>query len=191
MLKPEMPDLLKLLEVYRASSELDQRLEAGEALASELYPFIFPFILKRLGWRLADDVVQETMMDIFRGLPNCRATTLPAFRGWFYRIASNKINDALRSKYAADAEPLNLENVIKMQLAAALETISPGTKADLEYLLQWLRASKFPCDEILWNYIYLDKDIREIGEMYGLDYDAARMKITRCLKTAQELAKNA
>jgi DNA-directed RNA polymerase specialized sigma24 family protein len=50
-----------------------------------------------------------------------------------------------------------------------------------------LKKAKPECLNILWNHYVLGFEIQEIALQVGLKYDAARMKINRCLDAAQGL----
>ena len=162
----------------------------GQEAVLEVYPQIQAFVISRVGWPAGEDVSQKVLEGIVEGLDGVSARTQSQFRAWCFRIARNKINDGLRSKYGDIFQPLGPEELISIiEAGAEGEESGTGLQSDLEYVLQLLRASKYPCDEMLKErYILGLKDI-EIGALYGIDKEAARMRVNRCLETAQMLAK--
>lgn len=60
---------------------------------------IFKFVrLKIQNQQEAEDVVQETFVKAYKGLPRLSMENLN-FSAWLYRIASNTVNDYFRKKY--------------------------------------------------------------------------------------------
>lgn len=55
-----------------------------------------PFVARRVAPADVDDVVQETFVRVYRGLPNLAETE--RFGPWVYRIASNAIADHARAR---------------------------------------------------------------------------------------------
>lgn len=183
-------NLIELLQAYRKCKTLACRTKCGDKIFTAAYPLLWDFIIHRLKDRqVAQDVLQETMLSIAKGLRTVKGETEAAFLGWMRRIAFCRISDALRTKYADRADYLEPE-VIEQAVAAGSEggELSPGVKLDIELLLRVLREAKFPCDEILWSYMVAGMAIGEIAGMYSVSYDSARMKIRRCLEAAQSLA---
>ncbi len=164
----------------------------GHDAVLEVYPQLQAFVIGRLGWQIGPDVVSEAIEVILKKLPEVRATTQLQFRAWCFRIARNKIADVLRSKYASQRriEPLDSAELVKvMEAGAESSELSLGIRSDLEYLLVHLRASKFPCDEVLWQHFIFGLGAEELATVYEISKDAARMKIQRCWKAARLIAK--
>lgn len=68
----------------------------------------------------AEDVVQETFISIWRGLPDLAAPQ--TFVPWLYRSATNKCLDALRSRKRHPSDPMALDD---------LEDAPPGHGGDV------------------------------------------------------------
>ena len=64
-------------------------------------------------------------------------------------------------------------------------------RADLNNVLTLLRASRFPCDEILVQHHIFDLDAESLAVIYEISKDAARMKMNRCLEAAQKIVRKA
>ena len=182
--------LAKVKAYLKPSTPLKRRLQLGEELARELVPLLRPLIVRTVGWDRTDDILQDCLEAIFRGLGGAKAKTEAKLRGWCLRIARNKAMDALRGKYAEQAvstDPFALAEILEQGEQGT--DIKPWDLEDLRMLLSLLRAAKFPCDQILWEHIVLGWSYEEMAEVYQVEYDTMRMKVRRCLEAAQELAK--
>jgi len=156
----------------------------------EIYPVIQAFIICRLGWQIGEDVTHEAVGAILAGLPKIKAKTKRNFRAFCFRVARNKIFDALRSKYGSRAEaldPLELAKAVEAGMADADEASS--LYSDLALLNAVLLASKSTCREVLVAHFIEDLEHEVIASFYGTSKDAIRMKINRCLKEAKRIAK--
>lgn len=153
-------------------------------------PQLHDYIIHRLGnGKDADDILQETAQSIVHGLRKVEAKTDGALWGWMRRIAFCRVSDSLRSKYADRAEYVDPEFIETAVITGSeSKELSAADRLDLELLMRLLREAKFPCDEILWNHLVAGVEIDEIAGMYEMSYDAARMRIKRCLRAAQHLA---
>lgn len=162
----------------------------GKEDVLEAYPVIQMIIFGRLGWQRGEDVVQEALEAILEGIGGVTARTKSQFYSWCYTIARNKVYNAMRSKSRNRIDPYDQAEFLKiLEAEAGVAAGSMGVKSDLAYLLALLRASKFPCDEILLLQFVFDLEDEEIGAVYGISKDAARMKARRCLDDAKLLAK--
>lgn len=153
-----------------------------------VYPRIHAFVVSRLGWQVGEDVVQEAMLGIFKGLGKIRGSSEGEFRAYCYRVEANKVNDALRSKYVGRVQPLDPEVLAETIAAGSEGGLSASDRRDLEDLLILLRQAKFPCDEVLRYVLLPGLEIADVAAVYDVSYDAARMKISRCLRAAEALA---
>ena len=154
-----------------------------------IYPLIRAFLIGRLGWQMGEEVAHDAMVAILKKLGSVRARTFPQFRAFCYAIARHKFYDALRSKDGNRAEPLDPAELVNIiEAGAGADELSPGRRSDLDYLLALLRASKPPCDEMLWENIILGLEPEELAMVYGGSADAARMKLRRCWDAAKTIA---
>lgn len=156
----------------------------------EIYPVIAAFIIYRLGWQIGEDVTHEAITAILAKLPRIRANSIRKFRAFCFRVARNKINDALRSKYGNRAEALD-----PLEIVRAIEAgMDPADKlsnayAKNELLSAILTASKSTCRQVLVEHFIADLEPEVLASFYGTSRDAIRMKIKRCLEDARRIAK--
>jgi len=173
-------------------SRMEAQVIWGHDAVLDIYPQIQAFVIGRLGWQIGPDVVHQAIEVILEKLPQVRATIWLQFRAWCFRIARHKIADALRSKYASQdriqpLDPTELVNIV--EAGAEGGELSLGIHSDLRYLLALLRASKFPCDEVLWQHFIFGLGDEELAVIYGITKNAARMRIQRCWDAAKKIAK--
>ncbi len=82
----------------------DGNVEAFEALVDHYQTPLFRYAYRLLGDRgSAEDVVQETFVGAWRGLPTLTSTA--AFRGWLYQIATRRSFDLLRVRRPQPTAP--------------------------------------------------------------------------------------
>jgi RNA polymerase sigma factor (sigma-70 family) len=183
-----MESLIELIREYRQAQSLEQKLLAADKLVALIAPRLEGYILRRCPPDMADEVLQETMRSIAKGLLSFKGLTDDAFTGWCNVIARCRISDAGRKEQASREILTSLEDLWDTVHAAAPEVpLAAGDRLDLEYAMNLLKAAKPPCYDYLWCYYILDWDYNSIAEEYGLTYDAVRMQIKRCLELAQSL----
>lgn len=181
-----MGDVIQLVRSYREAATLDQRLTVGDALLRQIAPDLQLFLLSSSP-RDSADLLQEILVLIVRGLLRFEGTTEQAFWAWGYRIARNKLADHFRGK-AMKLEPIAPEDIGRLVDASqAVETLSAEDRDDLAFAMRLLAQAKPDCLEFLWSHFVAGFDYGEIAEERGLSYDNTRMKIGRCLETAQAL----
>jgi len=93
-------------------------------------PRVFALLIRLAGDdALASDLLQETFLQAWRGLPHWRGES--AFATWLHRIAVNAHLGALRSQRRRDARETAEEELEKLAGIAA-PSGDPGTRIDLE-----------------------------------------------------------
>lgn len=114
---------------------------ALEQLLRDAYAPLRRYITGLVGTALADDVLQETSLQIFRKLPFLREPAV--FRSWAFRIASriafSHLKQARRWRPLDDAPPEDLTTTFNSRLGeppeeallALLDQVSPASRAML------------------------------------------------------------
>jgi RNA polymerase sigma factor (sigma-70 family) len=184
-----MEDLIELVGRFRNARTLEEQLDAAGKLAVAVSPRLRAFILRACRDSVADDLLQDTLVKIAGNVQRFRGTTEAGFRAWCYTIARNTLRDHFRRKHVAEhLEPFDsqaLRNAI--DASSKNEAIARAEEQDLEYALSLLERAEPPCRGYLWSHYIRGLGFKEIARAYGLTYDAARMKVTRCLKMAIRL----
>lgn len=186
--KRETSDIEKALKTIQFGVEERAINAAAAKLHSCLEPRMRGFIFGRLDRADAEDVLQETMKGIFKGLFQIKGLSDESLFAWCYAIARNKINDHLRKHISRRIEPLPPEEIAKyVEESQQSQPLSPRDKLDCEYAMDLLAKSKPECREYLWNRFMADMDYFSMAKMYEVNADTMRMRINRCLETAREL----
>jgi RNA polymerase sigma factor (sigma-70 family) len=172
-------------------SKRKARFVCNKKAVLEIYPVIQAFIICRLGWQIGEDVTHEAVGAILAGLPKITATTKRKFRAFCFRVARNKISDALRSKYGNRAEAVDPLEIAKA-VEAGMDDVDEASPvySDMALLDAVLAASKSTCREVLVEFFIADLEYEQIAFLHDTSKDAVRMKINRCLEEAKRIAKN-
>ena len=138
---------------------------------------------------VVDDLLQETLLKIYKKLRQFRGNSDLEAISWCLSIARNTLRSHFRKKKIEEhLDPFDAETLWKViEVSAKKEPFSEGEWQDLEDALTLLGKAKPPCRGYLWSHHIRGMDYKEIAKAYGLNYDAARMQLQRCLKLAIEL----
>jgi RNA polymerase sigma factor (sigma-70 family) len=136
----------------------------------------------------AEDVLQEVLKAIDISLKNFRGETDAQFRGWCKGIARHKIHDQYHAQKNERAQLMPPEELCQVVDASAQDaSLLAGDRHDLEYAMKLLAESNPDCGSYLWKHYVLGLDYAEIAEEKNVKYDAARMKVGRCLEEVRKL----
>lgn len=186
-----MNHLVELARRYRSSPDVDVRLHAAEELIRAMGPSLWPFITKRCrDAATAEDAYQEALQEIVRRLPAFRGTNDKELWAYCYTIAWRCVANEYRGGWATLVEMWDPE-VLRETLAAGAgdEPDSAATKADLDAVMELLERVQPPCCGLLWMRYIEELDFKTIGEINRISAAAAKVRVYRCLKLAQELAR--
>ena len=183
-----MDDLIKLVKTYRLTEGLSERLRLADEIFRVTEPQLRLFVYGNVSHQEAEDVLQEVLKAVATSLRTFSGSTTKEFWAWCYRIARNKRNDHFRDSAKDLLQPMSPEELWQLVDASAhTSPISHAEKDDLDYAMKLLTASKPECYDYLWQHYVIGFDYTEIAAEQELTYDAVRMKIGRCLETAQNL----
>ena len=179
---------MDLVRACRDTSTFHVRERFTEEILFRLGPALREFITRHARADLVEDAFQETLIAIARGIERCQARTEGQFRQWCYRIARNKVADQGRKAAPRTIVSLDLALIEHaVELSCKDERMQRDEAEELAYALGLLVAANPPCAVYLWERYGLELPHEVIGEIHGTTADAARMKVARCLKEAQEL----
>lgn len=183
-----MDDLLKLVKTYRLTPALDQRLRLGDEIFRHVEPKLRAFVFGSVTPSVAPDVLQEALKAVALSLRKFTGDTNGEFWAWCYRIARNKVADHFRRSASDRLQPMGEEELrAVVDASASSPPLSRGERVDLELAVKLLGRTKPECYGLLWAHYVQGFDYGEIAAEHGINYDAARMKITRCLTEARAL----
>src|ERR1700722_15190841 len=187
-LAQRMNTIIKLVRTYRVTTGFADRLRLAEDIFRLIEPDLRFFIFGSVSPQAADDVLQETLKAVATGMGKFAGGTAKEFWGWCYTIARNKRNDHFRKQANAREQPMAQDELWQLiESSAQVSPLSPADRHDLEYAMKLLIDSKPECYEYLWNHFVFGFDYAEIAQEQDVSYDNARMRISRCLDTAQSL----
>jgi RNA polymerase sigma-70 factor (ECF subfamily) len=168
-------------EVLAAARSGDE--VAFAQLWRELNPPLLRY-LRVLAPSSAADLASETWLQVMRSLPNFSGPE-PAFRGWVFTIARNKLTDAQRRE---SRRPRTTTDEVTEQLAApddtarqAIDNLSTDTALALIATLPRDQA------EVIMLRVVVGLDAATVGAMLGKSPGAVRVAGHRGLRRLQEL----
>ena len=132
----------------------------------------------------ADDVLQQTFVQVARGIGGFELREQGTFRGWLRTIATNLLKDAekrrRRERRARDIMPAAGQSSSLAALVDRIATDSstPSVRAQRKENLRCLRAAlaSLPVDqrEVLERYYLRDQSLEQIAEALARSKDAVR-----------------
>lgn len=165
------------LELVKRAKQGDAEAFAG--LYQEVYEDLYRFAVYILKNSVdAQDMVSETVVDAFASIRSLRAEE--AFKGWIFRILSNKCKKKLK-EYA------NRDDAWSEELSE--KTAVPQSSADAAEMLQvrmlfW----ELPAQErmIIAMHLFAGYTSREIAEQLHMNENTVRSRESRALKRLRE-----
>jgi len=182
-----MDELIQLVRAYQKTAELADRERLGDAIFAELEPELRRYVEGKIRPQFADDVLQEVLKAVVISLPKFSSDD---FLKWCRGIARHKIHDQYQANAKASErfQALPPEEIVELVgLSVAATPLATGERLDLDYAMKLLAESKPECVESLLRHYVDGLDYGEIAEEQNVNYDAARMKVGRCLETVREL----
>jgi RNA polymerase sigma factor (sigma-70 family) len=185
-----MNRLADLVHQYQVAELEEQRQAIAEEIIRAVAPEMEGFIRRSCRSEIVEDVQQETLLGIVRGLGSFKGQTDAEFWRYCNQIARRRIVDHLRSRKHRPLAGADSEYLWKVVEATAQdEPLSLAERLDLKNAMQLLLKAKPPCYELLWDRYILGWEHAEIGIALGLTPGAARTRVRRCLELAHALVK--
>ncbi len=145
---------------------------AFDTLLTRYLPWVRQTVMLHLGRPLRcsedlDDIVQESMLDAFRGLGRFQDRGDGGFRHWMVSVVTNNVRDALRKSRRAPRqrhEPANNSDGVPA-IASTAGRASPCQEAQAAELEQRLETA-------LWRLSATHREVIVMRDRCGLGYDA-------------------
>lgn len=171
-----MSDYLKLVKAARRGDA-----QAFAELYEEVYEDMYRFALYTLKHTQdAEDMVSETVAAAYASIRKLRCEE--AFKGWIFRILSNKCNEKLR-EYARRTASLEERGACRPEEVSGLFTAAPQRDME-EHIL--VRKLFFELEEeerlIIAMHVFGGYKSREIAEILQMNENTVRSKESRGLK---------
>jgi RNA polymerase sigma factor (sigma-70 family) len=137
---------------------------------------------------VAEDALQEVLRAVATGVRRFDGCTTKEFWAFCYRIARHKIADHYRKQSTERTVSMSQEELWQvMDASAQVAPITPESRHDLDYVIKLLTATKPDCSDLLWQHYVVGLDYAELAAEKGLNSDAVRMRVKRCLDEAKAL----
>lgn len=183
-----MDALIQKVREYQRHTAAAERERLVLEILAVMCPDLDRFV--RIHCPVADaaDVLQETLNGIALWLERFAGETDSQLWALAYAIARRKRADLFRRR-KMDHITIVDTGLLRESLAAtdALFGLSDSDRADLEEAIGLLRTSSPPCLHYLWDRYVAGLSFPELGRELGITEEAARKRVERCLKLAQEL----
>jgi RNA polymerase sigma factor (sigma-70 family) len=168
---------------------------ALDAILERHLPWIESRVRSRLGARLrrklqTGDIVQEAVVKFLRYGPRIRISSDAAFCALFARIVENVLRDE-NDRFATRRRDLAHEKPLPSTTVLDLEAVDRGAETPSRVFQKqeqeaWIRLGielLEPMERaILVQREWDRKSFQDIGNLYGVSRDAARMRVNRALK---------
>jgi len=182
-----MEKLIKLVQEYQGSKQLRRKLRIADELTLAVAPDVDRYIRSRYRGNNVEDIVQETLFAMTKGLTRFRGEADRDFMNWCFGIARHKEADEVRDLKPGRRVSLSDEEIWRAVEASAVEEpISADERMDFENVIRLVAIVKPPCDEFLRNR-KMGMHYAEIGRKHGISADAARQAVNRCMELARKL----
>lgn len=136
----------------------------------------------------AEDLLQETFLKVWRGLPKLKVDEGLKFRPWLYRVAANCVNDHFRKIYSRP-ESLELDENLEVT-----DSRSPATEMIINSDIETIKAAmeKLPAQykEIIELRFVQDIDAQECAKILNKNPVSVRVLQYRALESLKKLLKN-
>jgi len=177
-----MGELINLVKEYQRTHDSD----VGDKIIRVISPRLRLYLSLRSPKEWLDDLLQDTLVDIFLGLDEFKATADGQFHGYCFTIAHRRLVDALRRR---GREPKYV--FLEAEMWEAIEAAGRLTKKEREQLasvMTLLAAVRPPCVLYLLAHYVVGMTFEEMRQPFGFpSMNAARMATSRCLRLAKEL----
>ena len=185
-----MDSLASMVQAYRSAQTLEAKRAASDAIIREIHPRLWHYLRPRLNSvHEAEDILQETLVGIFKSLPLFRGESSSDMSGFCFGIAKNKLNTFLARK-SRNLEDSGIDdNLLDLiESLIAVEPEDPFKHEELRRALDILKASRPQCIRYFEMRYVLSMTYKEMGVILGIDKeDAVRYLVEQCEDRARML----
>jgi RNA polymerase sigma factor (sigma-70 family) len=185
-----MDSLASMVQAYRSAQTLEAKRAAAEAIIREMHPRLWHYLRARLNSdHEAQDILQETLVGIFKNLPLFRGESSSDMSGFCFGIAKNKLNTFLARK-SRNLEDSGIDDNLLdlLESLIAVEPEDPFKHEELRRALGILKASRPQCIRYFELRFVLSLTYREMGDILGINKeDSVRYLVEGCLERAKKL----
>lgn len=134
-----------------------------------------------------DDLVQEMLCAIWRGLPDATFPSRGAFEGWLFRVGRHRLMDLVRESASEKrGDRARREEVLGGEIEELAEDVSPPSRLarrrdDQEGLRKILSRLPDAYRDVLWEVRVQGRTTGEVADRLGLTRAAVRKRLERAL----------
>ncbi len=125
-----------------------------------------------------DDVAQETLMAIHRGIERFKGRDHRAFLGWVFKIAENRIRDMADHFGAQKRQPV----VPRVDLAQTTASVVAARREEVDKVARALPALAEDYRQVISLRRFEEREVKEIAEIMDRSENAVRVLYCRALK---------
>jgi RNA polymerase sigma-70 factor (ECF subfamily) len=175
-----MPEVFELIAAYRKSRDPKLLNEVLSLLASP----ISLFLVAKIPAQDVSDVRQDVLLSIFKGIRAFKGESREQFFSWCYIIARAAIATYYRKREKLGEPPPDYETMLKMlEKNAERAHRKEEELRDAREALAFLQRADSDCFDLLYKRHVLEFSFDEIGRLFGISANAARMRVERCAKS--------
>ncbi len=166
---------------------------ALDAYFERMRPRLEAWIATRLGGFIrsrldVEDILQETLLQAFRGIPDLDLRGSQAAFAWLRRIAENRIRDACDHQRAAKRDAARNRDLHSRMMASwTSPSLAAVRREEHEQLLNCLRRLPEIQREIIRLIRIEGKSYAEAGERLGISAKNAGVRLVRAMKALKDL----
>ncbi|MBR9846529.1 MAG: sigma-70 family RNA polymerase sigma factor [Algicola sp.] len=175
---------LQLIEAIKANDQIALK----EFYMSNYYK-IEALVIKNSGSvEHAKDLYQESFIAVWKNLKanKFEPKNETALQGYLYQIAKNKWMDILRSNKFKKTNGLTDEAMVALKEEPANEAIE-ANESKLNATMSAFKNLGQPCKQLLTNFYYEKKSLREIASELQLEEASVRNKKYRCMEKLRSI----
>jgi RNA polymerase sigma factor (sigma-70 family) len=184
----QMDPVIGHVREYQKTLDATQKTKVAEKIIIAASDRIFLFLISHAPVDDAKDLRQSVFVAIVKGLDGFRGDSDGEFWSWCYRITRNIVAKHFGKKSEERTVSVDPEELARLiDASAQKEAVTSEERTILNDALALLKRAMPDCFLLLWKRYILGFEIKEIAAELGVAFDTARMKINRCLDSAQSL----
>ncbi|MCI5056604.1 MAG: sigma-70 family RNA polymerase sigma factor [Flavobacteriales bacterium] len=171
-------------EEYKIVRQSIRNPNAFGILYDRCYKRIYYFVFKRLqDDDLTADIVSQVFLKALINIKKYKYTGAP-FISWLFRIAINEVNSYYRSVKKVIHVPIAEESIREI-----CDEMEDNEEIDFGIMVEGLNQLDDESTQLIDFRFFEKKSFREIGEVYGISEDNAKVRTYRALKKLKNIVK--
>jgi RNA polymerase sigma factor (sigma-70 family) len=183
-----MRTILDIVRACQSAQVFHVYLRYVEELVTEVRPPLSGYVKRRAREAAADDILQEVLVAITRGVRGFKGNTVGSVWSWCYQIARNKLADGARNEARNATDHYQVEEISRaIQAAESSRALNPRELLEMKETLAMLGRLNPKDQELLWQHYGMQQRFVDIADDMGMKADAVRMAVKRARIQAEKL----